>query len=77
MKNRVMAVAADTKDLLGVSPATAEEILSNCRAQIELASEQQREPNQLLEFHNSGHCGDIVTPTTTTLPPEENALDTP
>ncbi|HGA2320468.1 TPA: hypothetical protein ACIRVE_005084 [Pseudomonas putida] len=35
MKNRVVAVGADT--------------------------EQQREPSQLLELYNSGHCGVTVT----------------
>lgn len=46
--NSTVAVAADPKDLLGMPPATAEAILSNCRVQIELApkTDQQQETDR-------------------------------
>lgn len=46
MKKQIVAAAAYTKDLLGMSPATAEAIIANCQVQIELtpASAQQSGP---------------------------------
>lgn len=41
MINRVVTVAADAKDLLGMSPATADAILSNCRVKVELAQPRE------------------------------------
>lgn len=45
----IVAVAADSKDLLGMSPAAAQAILSNCSVQIELApkTDHQREADRL------------------------------
>ncbi|HDS1721760.1 hypothetical protein NPS53_09625 [Pseudomonas putida] len=60
MNNRLVAVATDTKGL-DISAATSDAILSNCRMQIELDPGQQSEQNQLLELHNTGHCGATVT----------------
>lgn len=38
MKKRVLAVAADAKDLLGMSSEAAEAIIANCQTRIELAT---------------------------------------
>ncbi|NWC89987.1 hypothetical protein [Pseudomonas reactans] len=52
----VVMVTADTKDLLGMSPAAAEAILSNCQVQIELAPKGDV---ATLDVVNAGHC--VVT----------------
>lgn len=60
LKN-IVAVAANAKDLLGMSATAADAILSNCRVQIEITPDQQCEQKQLLELHKTGHCGVTVT----------------
>ena len=52
----VVMVTADTKDQLGMSPAAAEAILSNCQVQIELAPKGDV---ATFDLANAGHC--VVT----------------
>lgn len=47
MCNEVLRVVTETRDVLGISPATTEAILSNSQIQIKLATGQQPELTRL------------------------------